>query len=124
MHELGTKGAGEGGTIGGTAALANAIADALSLHDVTLPLSPDRNYMSTLEMAPGSTEPAAVGSAFGNPSGSLANFVPLISCLLRILTPIAHVFINRFPMVTGRLASSVAACPPRRGGLSECRAPR
>jgi len=40
-----------------------------------LPLSPDRNYMSTLEMTPGSTEPAAVGSAFGNPSGSLANFV-------------------------------------------------
>src|SRR2546430_673376 len=42
VHELGTKGAGEGGTIGGTAAIANAIADALSLHDVTLPLSPDR----------------------------------------------------------------------------------
>jgi hypothetical protein len=40
-----------------------------------LPLSPDRNYMSSLEMVPGSTEPAAVGSAFGNPSGSLANFV-------------------------------------------------
>jgi len=40
-----------------------------------LPLSPDRNYMSTLEMVPGSTEPAPVGSAFGNPSGSLANFV-------------------------------------------------
>ncbi len=42
VHELGTKGAGEGGTIGGTAALANAVADALSLTDVTLPLSPDR----------------------------------------------------------------------------------
>ena len=42
VHELGTKGAGEGGTIGGTAAVANAIADALGLHDVTLQLSPDR----------------------------------------------------------------------------------
>jgi carbon-monoxide dehydrogenase large subunit len=42
VHELGTKGAGEGGTIGSTAAIANAIADALSLTDVTLPLTPDR----------------------------------------------------------------------------------
>jgi aerobic carbon-monoxide dehydrogenase large subunit len=42
VHELGTKGAGEGGTIGGTAAIANAIADALSLTDVTLPMSPER----------------------------------------------------------------------------------
>jgi len=42
VHELGTKGAGEGGTIGATAALANAIADALSLTDITLPLTPDR----------------------------------------------------------------------------------
>jgi aerobic carbon-monoxide dehydrogenase large subunit len=42
VHELGTKGAGEGGTIGGTAAVANAVADALSLSDVTLPLTPDR----------------------------------------------------------------------------------
>jgi len=42
VHELGTKGVGEGGTIGGTAAIANAIADALSLSDVTLPLTPDR----------------------------------------------------------------------------------
>src|SRR5438874_11241700 len=42
VHELGTKGAGEGGTIGGTAAVANAIADALSITDVTLPLTPDR----------------------------------------------------------------------------------
>src|SRR5437899_301060 len=40
VHELGTKGAGEGGTIGATAAVANAIADALSLTDVTLPLTP------------------------------------------------------------------------------------
>jgi carbon-monoxide dehydrogenase large subunit len=42
VHELGTKGAGEGGTIGSTAAIANAIADALGLEDVILPLSPDR----------------------------------------------------------------------------------
>ena len=42
VHELGTKGAGEGGTIGGTAAIANAVADALSLTDVVLPLTPDR----------------------------------------------------------------------------------
>jgi len=42
VHELGTKGVGEGGTIGGTAAVANAVADALSLSDVTLPLTPDR----------------------------------------------------------------------------------
>jgi carbon-monoxide dehydrogenase large subunit len=42
VHELGTKGAGEGGTIGSTAAIANAIADALGLTDLTLPLTPDR----------------------------------------------------------------------------------
>ena len=42
VHELGTKGVGEGGTIGGTAAVANAVADALSLSDLTLPLTPDR----------------------------------------------------------------------------------
>jgi carbon-monoxide dehydrogenase large subunit len=41
-HELGTKGVGEGGTIGSTAAIANAIADALSLGDLILPLTPDR----------------------------------------------------------------------------------
>jgi len=44
VHELGTKGAGEGGTIGGTSAIANAVADALSLEDLTLPLTPDRLY--------------------------------------------------------------------------------
>jgi len=42
VHELGTKGVGEGGTIGGTAAVANAVADALSLNELGLPLSPDR----------------------------------------------------------------------------------
>ena len=44
VHELGTKGAGEGGTIGSTPAIANAVADALSLTDVVLPLSPDRIF--------------------------------------------------------------------------------
>jgi carbon-monoxide dehydrogenase large subunit len=42
LHELGTKGIGEGGTIGSTAALANAIANALRVTDCTLPYSPDR----------------------------------------------------------------------------------
>jgi carbon-monoxide dehydrogenase large subunit len=42
VHELGTKGVGEGGTIGSTAALANAIADALSTPNAVLPFSPDR----------------------------------------------------------------------------------
>jgi carbon-monoxide dehydrogenase large subunit len=42
VHELGTKGAGEGGTIGSTAALANAIADALSVTDGSLPFTPER----------------------------------------------------------------------------------
>ncbi|HET7421893.1 MAG TPA: xanthine dehydrogenase family protein molybdopterin-binding subunit [Candidatus Dormibacteraeota bacterium] len=42
VHELGTKGAGEGGTIGATAAVANAIADALGLTDISLPLTPER----------------------------------------------------------------------------------
>lgn len=42
LHELGTKGIGEGGTIGSTAAVANAIADALGVADCTLPMSPDR----------------------------------------------------------------------------------
>src|SRR5260370_32951764 len=42
VHALGTQGAGEGGTIGATPAPANAIADALSLSDVTRPLTPDR----------------------------------------------------------------------------------
>ncbi|MHB8587458.1 MAG: xanthine dehydrogenase family protein molybdopterin-binding subunit [Candidatus Dormibacteraceae bacterium] len=42
VHELGTKGIGEGGTIGSTAAIANAVADALSVPDGTLPFTPDR----------------------------------------------------------------------------------
>lgn len=40
-----------------------------------LPLSPDRNYQSLLELAPGVTEANPVGSAFGNPNGSLVNRV-------------------------------------------------
>ena len=40
-----------------------------------LPLSADRNYQSVLALVPGATEPAPIGSAFGNPSGSLATFV-------------------------------------------------
>jgi carbon-monoxide dehydrogenase large subunit len=42
VHELGTKGIGEGGTIGSTAALANAIADALSMPEAELPFTPER----------------------------------------------------------------------------------
>ena len=42
VNELGTKGIGEGGTIGATAAIANAVADALGLRDVWLPLTPER----------------------------------------------------------------------------------
>jgi carbon-monoxide dehydrogenase large subunit len=42
VHELGTKGAGEGGTIGGTAAVANAVADALRLTNLKLPLTPEQ----------------------------------------------------------------------------------
>jgi aerobic carbon-monoxide dehydrogenase large subunit len=41
-HELGTKGTGEGGTIAGPAAVANAVADALDIDADVLPLSPDR----------------------------------------------------------------------------------
>ncbi len=42
VHELGTKGIGEGGTIGSTAAVANAVADALGVTDTILPFTPDR----------------------------------------------------------------------------------
>ncbi len=41
-HELGTKGVGEGGIIGATAAVANAVADALQVSDSRLPYSPAR----------------------------------------------------------------------------------
>jgi carbon-monoxide dehydrogenase large subunit len=42
MHELGTKGVGEAGTIGSTAALANAISDALGTSACALPFTPER----------------------------------------------------------------------------------
>lgn len=38
-----------------------------------LPLSPDRNYQSILNITPGVTEARTVGSSFGNPNGSLIN---------------------------------------------------
>jgi outer membrane receptor protein involved in Fe transport len=38
-----------------------------------LPLSPDRNYQSVLDLSPGVSEAASVGSAFGNPNGSTTN---------------------------------------------------
>ena len=38
-----------------------------------LPLSPDRNYQSILDISPGVTEAQTVGSSFGNPNGSLTN---------------------------------------------------
>ena len=41
----------------------------------SLPLSPDRNYQSLLELMPGVTEANDVGSAFGNPNGSVINRV-------------------------------------------------
>ncbi len=40
-----------------------------------LPLSPDRNYQSILDITPGVTDAAAVGSSFGNPNGSLVSRV-------------------------------------------------
>ena len=40
-----------------------------------LPLSPDRNYQAALEIVPGVDPAAPVGSAFGNPGGSLTNRV-------------------------------------------------
>jgi len=41
VHELGTNGIGEGDAIGSTAAVANAIADALSVRDGTPPVTLD-----------------------------------------------------------------------------------
>ncbi|MEO6655130.1 MAG: carboxypeptidase regulatory-like domain-containing protein, partial [Pyrinomonadaceae bacterium] len=38
-----------------------------------LPLSLDRNYQSLLDTVPGVSEPATVGSSFGNPNGSLVS---------------------------------------------------
>jgi len=52
VHELGTKGAGEGGIIGSTAAIANAIADALTTEAATLPFTPER-VLAAIEAAAG-----------------------------------------------------------------------
>ena len=40
-----------------------------------LPLSEDRNYQSVLDISPGVTDAAEVGSSFGNPNGSLVSRV-------------------------------------------------
>jgi carbon-monoxide dehydrogenase large subunit len=48
-HELGTKGAGEGGTIAAPVAIANAIADALHCEANRLPLTPER-VLELIEM--------------------------------------------------------------------------
>ncbi len=40
-----------------------------------LPLTPDRNFQSLLELVPGVTPPEASGSAFGNPGGSLSSSI-------------------------------------------------
>ncbi len=40
-----------------------------------LPLSVDRNYQSALDTVPGVSDPATVGSSFGNPNGSLISRV-------------------------------------------------
>lgn len=42
VHDLGVKGIGEGGTIGATAAVANAVADAIGASSISLPLTPAR----------------------------------------------------------------------------------
>jgi carbon-monoxide dehydrogenase large subunit len=44
IHDLGFKGIGEGGTIGATAAVANAVADAIGLRTLRLPLTPSRIF--------------------------------------------------------------------------------
>ncbi len=51
-HELGTKGAGEGGTIAAPAAIANAVADALCTEANRLPLTPERVLQLIEERSP------------------------------------------------------------------------
>jgi aerobic carbon-monoxide dehydrogenase large subunit len=53
-HDLGAKGIGEGGTIGATAAIANAVADAIGVRAVELPLTPARivEALGAAEVAP------------------------------------------------------------------------
>jgi carbon-monoxide dehydrogenase large subunit len=55
VHDLGAKGIGEGGTIGATAAVANAVADAIGASSIRLPLTPAR-ILETLEAAGGRNE--------------------------------------------------------------------
>jgi carbon-monoxide dehydrogenase large subunit len=52
VHDLGAKGIGEGGTIGATAAVANAVADAIGASSVKLPLTPSR-ILESLETVAG-----------------------------------------------------------------------
>jgi len=42
LNPLGIKGAGEGGTVGAPAVLANAVSDAIGVPVRELPLTPDR----------------------------------------------------------------------------------
>jgi CO/xanthine dehydrogenase Mo-binding subunit len=55
VHDLGAKGIGEGGTIGATAAVANAVADAIGASSIRLPLTPAR-ILAALEAAGGRKE--------------------------------------------------------------------
>jgi carbon-monoxide dehydrogenase large subunit len=65
VHDLGVKGVGEGGTIGATAAVANAVADAIGAASLELPLSPARivealaSKHPTPEAATGLTRPSS-----------------------------------------------------------------
>jgi carbon-monoxide dehydrogenase large subunit len=52
IHDLGVKGIGEGGTIGATAAVANAVADAIGASSIQLPLTPAR-ILESLQMVAG-----------------------------------------------------------------------
>jgi aerobic carbon-monoxide dehydrogenase large subunit len=46
FHPLGVKGCGEAGTVGPTAALANAVSDALGSPMNVLPLTPERLWLA------------------------------------------------------------------------------
>jgi carbon-monoxide dehydrogenase large subunit len=52
VHDLGVKGIGEGGTLGATAAVANAVADAIGVSSIELPLTPPR-ILEALEVVGG-----------------------------------------------------------------------
>jgi aerobic carbon-monoxide dehydrogenase large subunit len=57
VHDLGVKGVGEGGTIGATAAVANAVADAIGASSIRLPLTPPR-ILEALDAVTGHLEPS------------------------------------------------------------------